>query len=183
MKLILASKSPRRIEFLEKWGFDFKTKSSDFKEKILKSPEETVIYNAYGKAKKVAIKFKNKTVIGADTVVALNKEIIGKPQNKKDLERMLQKISGKTHLVITGIALIKNNKFVTNICKTEVTFRRINDNEIKDYIRTGEGNDKAGGYAIQGLASDFIVKVDGLLDNVIGIPLMILRKMLIEIER
>ena len=183
MKLILASKSPRRIEFLRKWGFDFEVKKSDFKEKILKDPGETTVYNAYGKAKEIAIKFKNKTIIGADTVVALNEEIIGKPQDKEDLKKMLRKISGKTHLVITGAALIKGNRFVTNICKTEVTFRRISNSEIEDYIRTGEGDDKAGGYAIQGLASDFIIKVSGLLDNVIGMPLMVLRKMLIEIER
>ncbi len=183
MKLILASKSPRRIEFLRKWGFDFEVKKSDFNEKILKDPEETAVYNAYGKAKEIAIKFKNKTIIGADTVVALNEEIIGKPQNKEDLKKMLRKISGKTHLVITGAALIKDYRFVTNICKTEVTFRRISNSEIEDYIRTGEGDDKAGGYAVQGLASDFIIKVSGLLDNVIGMPLMVLRKMLIEIER
>ena len=183
MKLVLASGSPRRIEFLKKWGFDFQVKKADFKEKTFKCPEETAIYNAFGKASLVAMRYKNSIVIGADTVVVIDNKIMGKPKDKTDLKVMLSKLSNRTHTVITGLALVRNTEFITNISKTEVTFRKVDNYEIERYINTGEGNDKAGGYAIQGLASDFIIKVDGLLDNVIGMPIATFRKMLKEIER
>ncbi len=183
MKLVLASHSPRRIEFLKKWGFDFNTANSFFEEKTFKMPEETVIYNAYGKASTVAQKIKNSAIIGVDTVVVLNQTIIGKPENKNELRKMLRKLDNKTHMVITGIAVVKNEKFITDTCRTKVSFRKITDKEIENYVTTNEGMDKAGGYAIQGIASDFIIRIDGLIDNVIGLPVLLLRKMLDKIER
>ncbi len=183
MKLILASHSPRRIEFLQKWGFDFQITNPNFLERTFPKPEETIIYNAYGKASTVALRRNNSIVIGMDTVVVLKNEIIGKPENNNELMRMLRKLSNETHTVMTGVAVVANKEFITDICKTRVNFRRMTEKEIKSYAETGEGMDKAGGYAIQGIASDFIIKVDGLIDNVIGMPVMLLKKMLNDIKR
>ncbi len=183
MKLILASKSPRRIEYLKMWGFSFESVNASFDERILNDPINTVIYNSFGKASKVLNNYKNSIVIGLDTVVSLENKIIGKPKDKEDLRTMLKLLSNKTHLVTTGMAVIQNKKFAVATCKTTVTFRNLSDKEIDQYVKTGEGLDKAGGYAIQGIASDFIVKVEGLIDNVIGIPVFTLRKLLEEIER
>ncbi len=183
MKLILASKSPRRIEYLKMWRFSFESVNASFEEKMLNGPVNTVIYNSFGKASKVSNKYKEDIVIGLDTVVSLENKIMGKPRDKKDLREMLKLLSNKTHLVTTGIAVIQNKNFEITTCKTTVTFRKLSYKEIEQYIKTGEGLDKAGGYAIQGIASDFIVKVEGLIDNVIGIPVFTLRKLLKEIER
>ncbi len=182
-KFILASGSPRRIEMLKKWGFEFTIQKAKFNERKLSSPFETVLYNAYGKAFSVAKKFKNEVVVGADTIVVINKKILGKPNNEKDLFDMLTLLSGKKHYVLTGIAAIEGNKFVTDICKTEVGFKKLDKSEIQDYIKTGEGNDKAGGYAVQGLGASFIEKINGPLDNVIGLPINTLKKILKIIER
>jgi septum formation protein len=180
-KIILASASPRRIEFLKKWGFNFISKKSSFPERTLPTPEKTVLYNSYGKAFDIAKVNKNYIVIGVDTVVALENEILGKPINKEKVKEMLYKLSDKTHTVISGITIMHKNKFLTDICKTFVTFRKLGREEIESYAETGEGKDKAGGYAVQGLASDFIIKIEGYVDNVIGLPVNNLRKLLNQI--
>ncbi len=182
-KFILASGSPRRIEILKKWGFKFEIKKPSFQEKSFSSPIKTVIYNAYGKAFTVARQYPQETVIGADTIVVINGKILGKPKDKSELFKMLVLLSAKTHYVLTGMAIIKKDKFVTDVCKTKVSFKKLNKKEIKDYILTGEGRDKAGGYAIQGLGASFVNKIEGPLDNVIGLPINILRKILKIIER
>lgn len=181
-QIILASSSPRRIEFLRKWGFKFISIKSKFKEKTFSSVEKTVIYNSYGKAFNIAKEHKNCIVIGIDTVVAIGEEILGKPGNNEKVKEMLHKLNGETHTVTSGITVIYKGNFVTNISKTFVTFRKITDKEIELYANTGEGNDKAGGYAVQGLASDFIIKIDGYIDNVIGIPVKFLREMINQIR-
>ena len=181
-QIVLASSSPRRIEFLKKWGFNFISVKSEFKEKTFPSVEKTVIYNSYGKAFNIAKEHKNYIVIGVDTVVAIEKEILGKPKSKEKVKEMLYKLNGRTHTVMSGIAAIYKGNFITNICKTYVTFRKITDEEINLYAATGEGNDKAGGYAIQGLASDFIVKIDGYIDNVVGVPVKYIREIINQIQ-
>ncbi len=181
-KFVLASSSPRRIEMLKKWGFSFEAVSSPFEEKQFSSPQTTALYNAYGKAFEIARK-KGILVIGADTIVVIEGKILGKPRNDCELFDMLKMLSGKVHTVITGVAAIKDKKFATDICLTKVGFRDLNEEEIKDYIRSGEGRDKAGGYAIQGIGSSFINMIDGQVDNVIGLPVNKVRKMIKLIER
>ncbi len=180
--IILASSSLRRIEFLQKWGFNFISIKSKFEEKTFPSVEKTVIYNSYGKAFNIAKEYKNYIVIGVDTVVVIGKEILGKPKSKEKVKEMFYKLNGKTHTVLSGITAIYKGDFVTNICKTYVGFRKMTEEEISLYADTGEGNDKAGGYAIQGLASDFIVKIDGYIDNVIGVPVKFIREIINQIQ-
>lgn len=181
--LILASASPRRIEMLKKWGFKFKSVKAIFREKTFPSPEKTALYNAYGKAFSVAKTHKQEVVIGADTIVVIENKILGKPEDKKELNAMLNLLSGKTHYVITGLAVIKGENFATDLCKTEVGFRELSKREIEEYIESREGEDKAGGYAVQGIGASFINKINGPLDNVIGLPVNTLRELIKKIER
>ncbi len=180
---ILASGSPRRIELLKKWGFEFKAEKADFAEKHFPSPLQTVQYNAFGKARTVARNHPDEIVIGADTIVLIDNKILGKPASEKELFEMLKLLSGKTHKVLTGLAAIFNEKFVTEVCETKVSFRKLSEEEIERYVKTGEGMDKAGGYAIQGLGASFANKIEGPLDNVIGLPINKVRKILKTIER
>ncbi len=179
MKFILASASPRRIDMLKKWQFDFITEPSFYKEeKVFRDAKTTAMVNAYNKAFFVYKRYIDKTVIGADTVVAIDDRILGKPENKKELRKMLKLLSKRMHRVITGVAVIKKEKFAIDFVETEVQFRMLTDSEIETYVATNEGLDKAGGYAIQGIASSFIEHIKGPLDNVIGMPVTLLRKLL-----
>lgn len=114
---------------------------------------------------------KDEIILGSDTVVALDNKIYGKPKNDNDAFCMLKNLSGKTHQVCTGIALIKNGKIFSDVCTTDVTMKNLSDEEILNYIKTKEPQDKAGAYAIQGLASIFIEKINGCYFNVVGLPL------------
>lgn len=182
MKIYLASSSLRRIEYLKNWGFDFEVARSKVEEKILdNNPVGTVLTNAYLKAIKVYKKYKNQVIVGMDTVVEINNIILGKPANKQDNVKMLMKLSDKEHRVITGICVINESVIGLDYVETAVSFRKILIKEAKMYAETGEGLDKAGGYAIQGLASDFVIDVKGLLDNVIGVPVVSLRNLLYKI--
>ncbi|MBQ3046699.1 MAG: septum formation protein Maf [Clostridia bacterium] len=173
MKLILASKSPRRKEILSKFGFHFKVKVADFSElDFLGDPEKTAKENAFGKAKATfnACLDKDVIVIGSDTVVAIDGKILGKPKNKADAFNMLKSLSGKTHQVISGYALIGKNFEKVGFDKSLVTFNNLSDKLINEYVESGSPLDKAGAYGIQ---DDFpIVKsYQGSLYNVIGLPI------------
>ncbi len=179
MKFILASASPRRINLLQKWQFDFVPVNPQYDEKIFTyNPAVTAMLNAYNKAFSTHKKYKNSIVVGADTIVVINNKILGKPKNKSELKKMLQLLSENVHRVITGIAIIKKEKFMIDFIETKVKFKKLSCSEIKTYIATGEGLDKAGGYAIQGAASSFVEGIDGPIDNVIGIPINLLKKLL-----
>lgn len=130
-----------------------------------------------GRSESRASKF---LVIGADTVVEIDHEIIGKPKDVKDARRILRKLSGKTHTVYTGLAVldISSGKKVRATEKTQVTFRKLSDKEIADYVATGEPLDKGGGYAIQLGAKGFVTKVEGSYTNVVGLPLPALARLL-----
>lgn len=179
MRFILASSSPRRIEYLSKWGFSFEIYKADIEEKIIEGkPIETVIKNASAKAISVAKLKEKSTIVGIDTVVVVNKRILGKPKNEIENFNMLKLLSGKEHVVVTGICVLKQNSFVLDYVETYVKFRRLEKDEIMHYIKTCEGIDKAGGYAIQNLASDFVIEIRGILDNVIGVPAFNIKKLL-----
>lgn len=177
--LILASASPRRQELLQQIGCDFKVVASCAVEDNHQTaePQQLVMNNALAKAKAVADKEASNAVLGADTVVVLDGKIYGKPINQADARRMLCLLSGKTHMVYTGIALIKGAKIWCDFEKTTVTFSKLTEEEIEAYLRAGESIDKAGAYGVQGMAAAFIERIEGCYTNVVGLPLNKLLKL------
>ncbi len=173
MKIVLASNSPRRRELLSYFNIRFSVISSDFiEENPDKSPVETVKKFALGKAESVFNNLTDKKsvlVLGADTVVFLDGEILGKPDSEENAKQMLKKLSGKTHEVISGYAIITANEKIVGYDKTLVTFNDLSDKLIFDYIKSGLYKGKAGSYGIQDgfpLVKSYI----GSLNNVIGLP-------------
>ncbi|BAL81077.1 Maf family protein [Caldisericum exile] len=183
MRFILASSSERRIEYLKNFGFDFEVKKIEVTEKIFNNdPVKTVVYNAYMKAYKVR-KHYNLPVVGMDTIVELNGRIFGKPKDEKENVKMIKKLLGNSHRVITGIVALKDEFSIIDYEISIVHFRKEVDMElIKKYVASKEGLDKAGGYAIQGLGSIFIDEVSGPLDNVIGVPILKVHEILKMME-
>lgn len=186
-KIILASASPRRSELLKKHSIYFTVLVSDADETNLgNTPKAIAEQNAYLKAKAVYDSLENKEniiVIGADTVVALDNVIYGKPKDKADAINMLKTLSGREHSVITGVAIIKNEAGVCSLLKpseeTLVKFKSLTDVEIEEYVSTEEPYDKAGSYALQGEAKKFVEYVKGDSENVIGLPAGKIKKYLI----
>lgn len=176
--IILASQSPRRKELLSKHGINFSVFVTDADETVTEpmSPRELVEELSYRKAKSAAQVFSGDSVliIAADTVVALDNEIFGKPEDEEDARRMLGKLSGRAHSVFTGVTLAYVDKqtvaYKTTVCETKVYFYPITEAELTEYLGTGEPYDKAGSYAIQGIASKFVEKIEGDFDNVVGLP-------------
>ena len=177
--LILASASPRRKELLEEYGFEYEIVKSNFTEVTYSSPKKTVLSNALGKAKEVYSRLKNENalVLGADTIVVFNKEILGKPKNEEDAFNMLKKLSGKAHQVITAYAFCYNKKTIVKSVKSKVVFNALTDEFIKEYISSGSPLDKAGAYGVQD-NNGVVKKVKGSLNNVIGLPIEIFEKKL-----
>ncbi len=183
--IVLASASPRRKELLEQIGLKFKVHPSKFEEKETHiSPEDLALHNAIGKAEEIAKLYKNAIIIGVDTVVSYKKHLLNKPKNAKDHKRMLKILSGKTQEVISAICLIdtRTNKKLTTTETTKVKMDRLTEEFMDAYIKSGEGHDKAGGYAIQGKGSLFIKGIEGDYFNVVGLPINKLRKLLEKTE-
>ena len=192
MKIVLASASPRRAELLKNIGLEFSVRPDDSEEISTPGldPAETVKELARNKASNVAGKIRNAgglgdeevLVIGADTVVVLSGEILGKPKDEADAERTLRRLSGNRHEVYTGVSVIDtfSGREVCDHEATVVEFRDISDEEIAAYIRTGEPMDKAGAYGVQNLGALFVKRIEGDYFNVVGLPLcklgMILKK-------
>ena len=174
--LILASKSPRRKELMEYMGEEFEIKSAQVDESYDEnlSPAQVVEYLSCIKA--MPLKNEEDIVIGADTVVAIDGKILGKPKDENDAFLMLKTLSGKEHKVYTGVTLIKGEKVKTFSVETKVYFYPLTDNEINEYIKTGEPMDKAGSYGIQGKGCLLIEKIDGDYFNVVGLPVSRLKK-------
>ncbi|MBR5948917.1 MAG: septum formation inhibitor Maf [Clostridia bacterium] len=185
MKLILASASQRRRELLEMCGYDFEIEVSRLDEHIAeKDPERFVSKLAEAKAEEVFARLASWeaqeggassgddiAVLGSDTIVYHNGSIIGKPSDEKDAFRILSELSGKTHEVYTGVAVITSKKRLVECDITRVTFEKLGDDEIEKYIASGEPMDKAGAYGIQGSFGMFVQKVEGNYFTVIGLPL------------
>lgn len=169
--IILASASPRRKEILELADLKFDVMPSDAQEITTKTaPNEVVMELASIKAKDIYKKSeKQSMVVGADTVVAYQGQILGKPADEADAKRMLTMLSGQTHEVYTGVCVIEDGK--TFYEETKVTFYEISDEQIDRYIKTGEPMDKAGSYGIQGKAAVFIKGIEGDYYNVVGFPI------------
>ena len=173
MKLILASKSPRRIELLKSLGYDFEVISYDVNEEIIKSNNEAeIVMNiAKGKAYPVYLDHQDSFVMGFDTLVFYNGKSFGKPKDEKDLRNMLKTLKNKTHKVITG-AYFKSKDFEQSFySEALVTFGDISDEEIDEYVKREEVYSIAGGYAIQGYAARFIKCVQGDYYTIVGLPL------------
>ena len=171
--IILASASPRRKEILELAYLKFDVMPSDAQEITTKTaPNEVVMELASLKAKDIYKKSeKQSMIVGADTVVAYQGQILGKPTDEADAKRMLTMLSGQTHEVYTGVCVIEDGKTKTFYEETKVTFYEISDEQIDHYIKTGEPMDKAGSYGIQGKAAVFIKGIEGDYYNVVGFPI------------
>ena len=179
MKWILASASPRRRELLAQVGLEFEVLVSDADENIEESlsPDELVKRLSLIKAAAVKEELSAKgadgdsAVIGADTVVFHNGEILGKPKDEEDAFRMLKSLSGDTHSVYTGVTVLLGDETITFANETKVVFDTISDEEIKRYIASKEPMDKAGAYGIQGLGGAFVTSIEGEYANVVGFPI------------
>lgn len=184
-KLILASASEGRKMVLSQAGFNFAVCPSNFAEdKYSESdPYKLVSFLSSGKAKTVAKDFQNAVVIGADTVVYCCGKILGKPKTAPEAKEMLKFLSGTTHLMITGLTVIDcdSEKIITKTSVSRIFFRRLADDEISEYIKTGEPMTKAGGYAIQGKGGKFVDKIEGEYSGALGLPLDLLREIFLEL--
>jgi len=183
MKLILASTSPRRAEILHDAGFSFTIVASAVDETSFpgESPSQLVQRLADAKAELVAARAVGPAIVlAADTVVTLEGRIFGKPRSTDDARHMLEKLSGRTHAVVTGVALIRlpDAERLTFVESTLVQFATLSAEDISRYLATGEPHDKAGGYAIQGRAGRYIPRIEGCYFNVVGLPLARLQQAL-----
>ena len=179
MQIVLASASDRRKELLQRLGIEFKVMISDFNEESVDFDGDCSKYVqtlATGKVLDISKKLQDKSgkiIIGCDTVVSINHEVLGKPKDKRDAFLMLKKLSGKEHQVYSGITLLntENKKIISDFQCTRVIFSELKDEIINWYIETGEPMDKAGSYGIQGYAGSFVKEIHGCYYNVVGLPL------------
>jgi len=172
---ILASGSLRRIELLRAAGFDFQIRPAAMEESRseLLSPVELTLFNAFQKAAAVADYHPEELVLAADTVVALDSEVFGKPSDLHDAHRMLARLVGRSHDVITGVAVVSAGRkhLISCAVRTRVKFRALSDSEIEAYLKIAEPLDKAGAYAAQNSPELIIEKVTGSFSNVVGLPI------------
>ncbi len=183
MRLILASASPRREQLLRAAGFEFEVRASSIEE--VPRPGETAEDFARRAAREKALEVAasspaDSLVLGADTVVVLDGHIFGKPNGTQDAARMLRLLSGRTHNVTTGICLVRPPDKVEALkhAVTRVTFCALDEQEIRDYVSSGEPLDKAGAYGIQRRASRFVTRIEGCYFNVVGLPVSLVYEML-----
>ncbi|MDP3992675.1 MAG: nucleoside triphosphate pyrophosphatase [bacterium] len=182
--IILASTSPRRIELMRRLGLAFQTASSNYEEDMNSNLKPTDLAKALsaGKAEAVASLFPDHIIIGADTFIALEGELLGKPHTEVDATQMLKRISGKSISVITGFTILdtSENKRLSRAVETKVYIKNLSDKEIVGYVKTKEPLDKSGAFAIQGIGAVFVRKIDGDFFNVMGLPLFDLSESLKE---
>jgi septum formation protein len=178
--LVLASASPRRAELLRAAGIPFDVVPADVDERQ-HAEEDAAAYVqrlAAAKAAHVATTHPGRAVLGADTTVVVDGEVIGKPRDAAEAVAMLERLSGRSHLVLTGVCLIgADGRRETSVASTTVEFRPVTRAEIERYVASGEPMDKAGAYAIQGGAGGFVTRIDGDYDNVVGLPVALIQAM------
>jgi septum formation protein len=189
--LMLASTSPRRRELLAQTGLSFTVAAANINEELLQNEAAAAYVQRLAEEKAQAIWNANQSldtpddpliVLGADTCVVCDGHILGKPGDTADARRMLELLSGRTHAVLTGLAIISSKKIVRDVEITQVTFNQLNDREIAQYIASGEPLDKAGAYAIQGYAARWIPRIEGCYFNVVGLPIARTIALLTEIQ-
>lgn len=178
MRFVLASASPRRVELLRSAGFEFDVIPAEVDEAIdvEETPDGYARRVAQLKAQAVAARVSGRVVLAADTIVVVDHEVLGKPADAADARRMLRRLSGREHVVMTAICLISEGgakRIQTAVARTTVEFAPLSQAEIDWYVATGEPMDKAGAYAVQGLASRFVTRIDGSYSNVVGLPVAV----------
>jgi septum formation protein len=181
LKIVLASSSPRRRRLMQQLGPDFTVvEPGPVGEVNSGRPEEAVLGNALAKANDVADKHREAVVISADTVVVVGDRVLGKPLSASEAEEMLGLLQGRTHRVMTGIAVVRASSGIveSDVVETRVRMLPLTDEEIRAYVETGEPMDKAGGYAIQGLGAVLVEEIEGCYYNVVGLPLSRLAQLL-----
>lgn len=175
MPVILASQSPRRKEILDMIGLQYQVHVPDYQEDNSRDelPDQIVIHHALNKARAGAVHYPRAWLIGADTIVVRNGQILGKPIDESDAVRMLQFLRGAEHSVFTGYCVLNsaNGRYLKNVVETKVFFKNINDDDIRYYVRNFHPYDKAGAYAIQDFSATFVDRIDGCFYNVVGFPL------------
>lgn len=184
--LILASQSPRRVEILQEMGIRFEQVSSETEElrRDPGGPEGLVRANARLKAESVALRYPGRWVLGADTMVVLDGALLGKPSDRNEAVQMLRRLSGKTHRVLTGLALVCRGDPRSPILReaeSRVTFRELTNEQIEDYLNRVDTLDKAGAYGIQEEGDRLVAQLEGSYSNVVGLPKELLPPMLEEI--
>jgi nucleoside triphosphate pyrophosphatase len=183
VKLVLASSSPRRRELLGLLGIRFEAVPSGVAELTTGDPAVVVVENAMRKAREVARRLRpDGPVLGVDTDVVCDGRLLGKPDDDGDATARLRALSGRTHEVLSGIALLAGERERSELVRTAVTFRDLSDREIEEYVASGEWRDRAGGYAVQGLGSSLVDRIEGDLSNVIGLPIPALSRMIAELQ-
>jgi septum formation protein len=177
--LVLASASPRRAELLRAAGFAFTVRAADVDESVRdgEAPDAYVLRLAVEKARAVT-RAAGEVVLAADTTVVVDQEILGKPVDATDAARMLRRLAGRSHRVLTGVCVRSEDRVDAHVSATEVEFLPLDEAEITWYVTTGEPMDKAGAYGIQGRCSRFIARVDGSYTNVVGLPVALVYQML-----
>ena len=184
-RLILASGSPRRRELLTKMGYEFEILVPDVDEHVPGPARDVVAILSRRKADAAASQLSDGVIIASDTLVSMNGDVLGKPADEADAHRMLRELSGNIHEVFTGVTLADaaDGRRQTQVVCTQVRFRKLTDEEIWAYIRTGEPMDKAGAYGIQGGAGIFVASLDGSYENVMGFPVGDIDAMLKEFAK
>jgi len=171
MRLVLASGSPRRRELLAAAGFSFDVVAVDVDETRRPGEDPSVYVERLARTKALAAVPQNdRVVIGADTVVVVGGDVLGKPRDAEDAGRMLRLLSGRAHEVLTGVAVVAAGRTLSAVERTTVWFARLSERDIAWYVASGEPLDKAGAYAIQALASRFVPRIDGSYTNIVGLP-------------
>lgn len=186
MRLLLASASPRRAELLRAAGFQFDVQPADVDEafQVGESPEGHVGRLAEAKAEAVLNGAGERVVLAADTVVVIDDLVLGKPADARDATRMLRLLSGRRHRVLTGVAVVvpgPGQRRLTRVEATTVELAALTSEDVAWYVGSGEPADKAGGYAVQGLASRFVTRIEGSYSNVVGLPVALVHAMLKEV--
>ncbi|MCB0860478.1 MAG: septum formation protein Maf [Solirubrobacterales bacterium] len=184
LKIILASGSPQRREILERLGIGFEVQVSGVEEIIHGDPAEVVLANALLKARSVAENFPGCLVIGCDTDVVLEDHVIGKPEDEVRAREYLAQLSGRSHRVLSGLAIVgpEDERVRSGVAESTVRFRELGSAEIGRYLASGEWRDRAGGYAIQGRGSALVAGVEGDIANVIGLPVGLLLNLAPELD-
>jgi septum formation protein len=182
MRLILASASPRRAELLRAAGYTFEAIVADVDESIRPGESPSTYVRRLAAEKSAAAQKRSRdssaVILGADTTVVVADAILGKPGDDGEAAEMLRRLSGNTHEVLTGISLRQGSYEMGRVESTLVLFRSLTSDEVAWYVASSEGRDKAGGYAIQGLASRFVTKIEGSYSNVVGLPIACLAELL-----
>ena len=183
LRLVLASASPRRAELLTRAGYAFDVVPANIDERVLdgETPERYVVRLAGAKVDAVAVTYQGRVLLGADTIVTIDKTLLGKPRDPAEAGEMLHRLAGRTHEVLTGVALRLDRAHVSAVERTRVTLTQLSDVEIDWYVRTGEPLDKAGAYGVQDIASRFVTRVEGSYTNVVGLPVSLIDRLLREL--